>query len=503
MVSEYFHNGLFKKLAVFLALTIICFIVGLSVAIGFHKALIAIFAVLGGIFLLLLPTKYILTTLFIISFFIVGQLVYFLKVDSANWIPFLLALILYLRVISAYYQDPFTRNSSSSDITLTVFIFFFVAICSSIVNAAPLMQVIIGFKHSLFFWSIFFLIAFSAVSIGYIERLWSFIKWLIIFQVPIVLYQAFVIVPKRISAGGYDASHWDAIVGGFGGNQLSGGASSALALFIVVGLVYFTSQKKRKLISNGKYFMLVFLSLLSIGFAEVKIIFILIPLALLLLFRDVLIRKPLYFLGASMLVLVVLSTIFVGYTYQKTGNIDDSFNMEYFYEQTFEHQLDSSHARESTGEIGRLTSIVHWWSENGLERPDKMLFGYGSGSSRVTGMAVGTVASKYYYYTNFGRSTATQLLWEYGLIGLFLFVYILIRSSYVSYRLTSHKAFTPNQQSIIETTFISLMLLIITMVHSRDIVQIPASVLFTVFLVGSTVFWSKYVKNLESLGEKK
>lgn len=489
---------LFLYFFFFFFIVFVSFVVGVASAFQLTKFLIVIFGGLLGVLLLALSAETILIVIFVLSFFLVGQIYYFGGIVQAPWIAYGLGLVLFLKILPVYFSDSLSKEKIPIPNLIPVLFFFAAVLISLIVNLIPLVQAIIGLKNTLFMWSVFFIVALGGLSLVNINNLWKKYYWLVLFQIPLVLYQALIVVPERASSSIGPTSHWDAIVGGFGGDPMAGGASSALALFIVIGLVYYSSLRKRNLISKIHYYSIIVASLMILFLAEVKVVVVLIPIAIFILYRKYFVKNPVHFFMIIAGMIILLFSILAGYQYQKTKDLRSVTDFDAIYETTFANELDTSYTREKTGEIGRATSLVHWWAETGFNDMVHTLFGYGPGATRASGLSVGEIAQRYYYYSNIARATSAQLLWEIGLVGFIIFVFVLIRAISLFSRALSWEGLNEWQKSNVETSLIACILLIVTIPHSRDILEIPSVTLFTVFLIG----YASYLTRCISISHK-
>lgn len=479
-----FSKQLVVSLLFLLITLFVTVVIGSAVALSLKKVIIVVLGAVVGALLLFMSNRLLITMLFILTVFVVGLVNYFVGFKQIVWLPYGLALILFFKAISVYIEDPYRKAAVAVPMIVPIYLLIILYIFSALINTVPALQAIAASKNYIFMWSIFFIVAYSALSLGYIDKLWRHFKWIVWVQLPIVLYQAFIIVPKRESIGGYASASWDSVVGGFGGDPYGGGASGTLAFFMVLGIIYYTALYKRELVNRVQYSLVMLPALATVALAEVKVIVVLVPLGLFLLFSDKVIKQPLKFILYGFLMLSILFTILVGYKYQQTGSFQEAVDIEAIVEATFTKQIDVNHIREETGEIGRAASLAHWWNENGLRYPVETLFGHGPGATRMSDLAAGDIAIKYYYYANIARASSAQILWEIGALGLILYVFILFKAGMIALRASKSKLFTASQQANIETSYVALMLFIFLIPYSRDMLEIPAMSLLMVFLVG-------------------
>ena len=487
-------KGLLLNILLLLTVLFLGVVLGGAVAFELKRVLIVLLAFVFGLLFLYFSIETLFYFLFILSFLVVGQLTYFLDINQAIWIPYLLSLIFFIKVFSLIKTDRLLMDSSSTPLMGVVFTFLGILILSAIVNQTSPLQVIIGSRNYIFMLGVFFVVAHLAVSLEWVDRLWNKLIFVVVFQIPIVLYQAFIIVPRRIVEGGVSSTPWDSVVGGFGGEPFGGGASPALAVFSAISVVYFSSLYKRSLITKSKYLVLLLLISPSLVLAEIKVITVLLPTGLGLLYIDRLKKDPFKFFVFSFLTIIILIALLVGYEYQKTNNNQKSLDLEYILDKTFTNQFDSSLINLERGEIGRIASLAHWWRENGFLSPVQTLIGHGPGSTKKTPMFIGSVAKKY-YYINISRTLAGDLLWQYGFVGLMLFLYLIFKASYLSFRALKSSQFDSKKEANIETTYISLVLFAIMLFHSTAVISVAPIALMMLFLIGYSVMLSKLVNN--------
>lgn len=469
----------------FFFLTLIGFAVftGASVALGFHKLTIVLIFGIMGLLLLSLSVDSILKILIFVTFFVVGQLHYFAGINKAIWIPYLLSLLFFLKLLILFNESTYSKQRPSSSLNYLVYIFLLLIIASSIINFTPLLNFIAGGKNLFFVWSLFFLASFGLIKVNVILQLFDKIHYLVFLQIPLVFYQLLIIVPKRESSGVFGVSQ-DAIVGGFGGDPFSGGASGTLAFFMVVSIVYFVAKYRRGLLSLKAMVFFVILAFIPIAIAEVKVIVLLIPLALIILFWQKLIKNPLLLVVGTLSLVLVLYATLAGYQYQRTGDVQQAINPEEVLDKAFGYSFSSDYINYETREIGRAAAIVFWWNEQSLAEPHKMLFGHGLGSTRTrSSIANGELVAKYPFDLN--RSSMTQLLWEVGLLGFVSLFLLFAYGAIYAYRISRDVALVSKNKVLFETVSVALFLSLVMLPYGRDVLEVPSLTLFIVLLLGA------------------
>ena len=501
LIARYANRNTSHPIAIFpllflFSVIMLSLFIGLAIGLEQNKLLVVLFGGLGGVMLLFLTTQTLLISTLVITIFIVGQLTYFAGIKQALWIPYGLGLLFFLKLPDTYLKNNKLVYTGSTTISLWVTVFIAMVFISALLNMTPLMQIVVGSKNIIFLWSLYFLIAWGGISSEMIDTLWKKFSWLVLFQVPILLYQYLVIAPSRSAQGGKFGVSWDAVVGGFGGDPMSGGASGTLAFFLVVGLLYFTSLLKHGLIPIHKYAFFCITILFCLLLAEVKVVVLLVPVGLGVIFAGSILRHTFKFFFSSVFIVAILLSILVVYEYQKNevrGHVQNPFDLNVVLDKSFGYSFDSNVINFETREMGRLAAITHWWEENGFEEPLHSVFGYGPGASRIQStFAVGEVAKKYPF--NINRSALTQLLWEVGLVGVVVFIIILLKASILSYKVSSTKNISPHRQANLETNAAALMMLIVMLPYGRDVLEVPSLTVFMMFMLGMAEHLNKEIK---------
>ena len=210
-----------RAIALMVVLVFGALVAGAGVAlVGVPFTAVVAGVVLGG-FALFVPLTWLLWLMFGLTFVVVGAAQYFGGVSKGFWAPYLLGALLMLRVPMERYRASTGASSverrpalpmDAGLFSAMVALFFIIALASTLFNLSPWLQVFVSAKEYLFLWSICFLVAAGHAGAGFERRIWLALLWLAPLQVPVVLYQRFVVAVSR-----QGSSAWDAVVGLFGG----------------------------------------------------------------------------------------------------------------------------------------------------------------------------------------------------------------------------------------------------------------------------------------------
>lgn len=423
----------------------------------------------------------------IVSYLVVGQLMYFAGINSALLIPSAISILLCVVVVGKA-KNSVVLNSRKIKIPLVfpIFSFLFFIVLSAIANHVPIMALIASYKNLLLL-SIYFAIALCFCMI---EKTETMIKWLFPItyaQIPFVLYQHFIIEPRRVSAarGSVAEASWDAVVGTFGGDPLGGGASGSMAFTIISACILAFALWKRKLISNSKLAGLFAATGVCLAFAEVKFVVVLFPVGMLILSFPLLVKKPIVAIFSMLMISGAMFGLLYLYGtlhYEAVGVAQkDSFDD--ILESAFGYSTDTD-LISTTGEMGRTAAFTFWWDNGFLTDVVHGLFGYGPGASRSQStFAVGEIASRYPFAID--RSLGAVLLWDIGLLGFLAFLSILISAVITAYTTAKH-ILNPARKAILEATSAILAILILMIPYSREILEVPALTFMMMVLLGYT-----------------
>jgi len=420
---------------------LLLFLLSFAILSGAATALAGTLAVsvFGGVLLgavaLMLPLPWVVVALVILSFVVTGQLIYFAGIAKALWFPYLLGALLLVRlpldIIRRNHLSEYERKFAPKTPTgLTVFISLYLAtvVASTLINTSPPLQVFVSSKEYLFLWGLYLVCAAGLIRPELVARIWAWLPWLMVLQLPLIFYQRFVVMPRRIGTG----SPFDAVVGAFGGNPFGGGASGAMGMFCVIGIVIALARWRTNLISGWQTVLIICAGLLSIGLAEIKFMVLLLPVAFGLLFARELARKPIRGVIMISAGIVLAFGILFAYKTQYGLHTREGQTTQEYFERMFTKNTDSNYINMNTRQIGRVASVVLWYHEHDLRDPARFLLGHGAGASREGELVVGVAQQRYAFQLT--RSSIGILLWETGILGALAYIAMLGATYIVLFR---------------------------------------------------------------------
>lgn len=298
--------------------------------------------------------------------------------------------------------------------------FLLVTLATTVAQWYSTGEVIAGVKRLFQAYGLMFAFATLALSSRQMGRFRKALLVVALFQLPFALYEFFVLVKERgglTGAGGSAAT--DVVAGTFGANLEGGSPNSVMAIYLLIALAFLFARWKERLLPLPKLVLLCVPLVVPFFLGEVKVLFILIPLAFLVLFKRDLPRRPVFFM--MMALFGVLFIALLGYLY---ATLIIREPIEHIFEATLAYNVEN---QGYGGYYLNRTSVVQfWWQQQSWSNPLAFVFGNGLGSSfSAPSVVPGHIAMKWPLY-GIDLTTASSLLWDTGFMGLGLFMLTLL-----------------------------------------------------------------------------
>ncbi|TJZ67990.1 hypothetical protein [Chitiniphilus eburneus] len=458
-------------------------IAGAAIGLLGTKAAAGVIGATAIAVLFFVPPRLLVWAMLGIAFIIVGQAIYFLRFEQANWLPALLGLVLYLRLpMEALIHGDERATHGQAVLPVTLLLgFILVGVFSSALYWAGLWQFMLGGKDYLWILSFFFFLLLTQRDLSLYQRALSLVPWAMIGQVPFVLYQALFIVPKRTVG-----ARWDSVVGAFGGDPQGGGASGAMAIFLLIGFFACLGLYRQGRMSRTLFWAATLSALLCIGLAEVKVVFMLTPLLALYLYADVLFRRPLQFaIGAIVLLLLLWGGLTV--YFKQFGENQVQHDLPSYIEHTIELTVDPTMINRETGEMGRVAAIALWADRHFGRDVHGTLFGHGVGSVKTAKTMIGSEARRYYPQFRLARSSLAILLWETGVVGTALLCGFFLVLGQRARRLAARLGDTSFHAPWLRATSAAMLSAVLLLIYNTDVMSVPVMQVFLLFLASYAV----------------
>lgn len=468
---------------------------GTAVALGGKLLMAFAFGAVGGLALLFAPVEIVLGFFLVITFVVVGPITSMANVGAAQWVPYMLALVLLIRVPmeryhtnkQKHYQHLGGGGNTVSPSLWAVGCYFLLIGMSVLSNLPSPLQALVGGKLYVFIWGVFFLLVVSSISESSVKTMWNGMLVVALLQLPFALYQRIVEVPKRLGLG-FGVTSLDAIVGTFPGSE-GGGANGSLAMFCVFAMVLAISLWRNRELSGRKAALVVFAAFVSIALGEVKVIIVLFPLAFLILNRAELIRRPLHFFAIGVAVAVAVGGIFS--LYRDESKATQGLSTVELIEKSFAYVLDPNNIREN-GEVGRFAALYLWYRD-GRRTPQTFLVGYAPGASQNSTTGKGVVASRY-APLGINSTTAAGMLWDIGVLGLLAFLAILVVAFFEALKLAAVSQIPSFHRSALEASAVMMAQVAVMVPYDNDILIVPQFQVLFLLALFQIVYWRSRTK---------
>lgn len=443
MYNSYRQKRDFTTIFGYIAL--IAVLLFISVLFGFLSgtnnifiALILVAFLLGGV-LIFSPDKLMLL-LTGSCLIVIGTLESFFYISQANWLASLLAGALGFSVLTSKKitkDNEFLNSKDYFGLNLTVFglvVFLATLVGSALINRNGLGQLIVGVRGYLPFIGIFLALYFGRVK--------PKIAWYVVYLIVAVgclqgiycLIEKFWIAPRIFNGFG----DYELMLGSFGGSFYTGGYTGEMAAFVCMNLILCYVLMQKKILSTYVVVFAALSALISVGLAETKIVFLLLPLMIFVVFW----KYP-EKINAQLikgLVFLLIGGAIIGAIYSvRFWDGSEHIGRAFFY--TFDPDFEIT-----PGHRGRIASIIYWFDSVFFSGDIiHALIGYGPASS-ISGTAgagssvagVGSAAQR--FGAGLDISAITKLLWDSGVLGTLGFISIIFGSFLQAHKL----ALNPN-----------------------------------------------------------
>jgi len=444
-----------------------------------------------GPVLLFMRLELLLWTMIVSTFLVVGVLQYFFGVQKAFWIPYLLGAVLLVRLpidLMTQKRRLAQQRRSLSPPLVMFFLLLLGLAASTAINAPGPLQILFGVRDYFGVLALMVVIGVGLVDGRFIQRVWTFMLWMVPLQIPAAIYQRFFVASSRVGA-----SPWDAVVGLFGDDPKGGGGSGMMAMFVIVMAVVALMRWRNREIGTPFFALVVLSALGCIALAEVKFSFVLIPVAVALIYGRELFRKPMRSLiafGATcVLIFGIVSLYQAQFTHERSASSKKTLSG--YLEHTFAKNLDDSFVNYRTREMGRVAALRLWQAEHSFDDPMTYLLGHGIGSTKTGSFVRGEAAANYSFRID--RSAAAIVLWDAGLFGLSCLVLLLFSAARMAFRITHNAALDDRDRALMPAMGVAAILLLLELPYQTAVANGPQTQLLLALVVGYVVMTNRKV----------
>lgn len=405
-----------------------CVLFAFLLSAGLYKEMLFLVGAVCGLALFFAGGLVQLYVLAIYSFGIVGPIQYFANLE-VQWGAYLIALLLFFSAVLGLVRNKFNKNSGGRGglIFLWIVLFALFLVVGSLVNNANKYLLLASVRNQFFFLGVSVFIAMGVIEAKKIYRFVSFFDYIVCLQLPLAVYQYLVVVPQRA-----DSVAWDSVVGSFQGRPFSGGDSGGMAFFLVIILLFLIFRYIEGMISLRRLVVVGGFGLATIMLAEVKVVFILFPVGMLLLFWRQLLTNFRFLV--SVVLLIVPFLFVMGSLYKLSDGAAGSSSDVNVIERIFKFSTNTDQINRLTGELGRGAALNIWYRDSMAGDFANVLIGHGLGASSASNdVSKGVIALKYFPFLVDNTSVVT-LLWDAGLVGLAFYLIFFLYLSFCSRR---------------------------------------------------------------------
>lgn len=328
------------------------------------------------------------------------------------------------------------------------------------------------------FFGLIFILSVAAFPARLVQKWWAFLLALALVQFPFALYQRVALVPLLEGMDG-NVYSLDVIVGTMEGSLRGGGSSSIMVLLLIFALASLLALHREGVLPFRWLVVLAVIASAPLPLGEVTLIVALLPLALAAVYIDLVRRRPLRFVGigiAIAVVMAVLGWIFLAINPVPGQSVGDRILAMIAY---------------NFGDVGyygrglnRTTVYTYWFEQLRLADPVSFFFGHGLGSSfGGLGERDPGYIDKAHSGMFVGLTTASSLLWDLGIIGFTLFMWMLVSAVRHALKLTEFAR--PGSDRALCRALLAMALMIAVMpFYSDAMISVPSLQVLMALCIG-------------------
>jgi len=354
----------------------------------------------------------------------------------------------------------------------------------------------IAFKGYFQLWGLLIALTFIAWPAGTIDRLPRAFLGIALLQLPFVLHQLLVLVPRRVGMGG-GIVPVDIVAGTFGASLEGGGANALLNAFLIIVIAGLLAARQYGVISLTRFFVF-FVPVaipIFVNSAKVSVLYLIAVFAV--LYGKDLVERPLRFLAATfamtLLLLVVLIALVLGaHNTERVGTVSDLIRF------TYEYNIANDEVGDS---LSRTGALEFWADRHGRADIKGTLIGHGIGYTRVADVetpyretvraTVNGVPVNIDIAQNIGNTGVAALLWETGVFGLFCILGLFAATFRSAGRLEQRHRHVPERAAAFRAIRAAAVVMIIMLMHKNSIVYDAAYQTLIMIIIGFTAYWER------------
>jgi hypothetical protein len=413
---------------------------------------------LGGLLgILVAPWPVLLVGFLVTVAFVVGPLQYAGGVGKAFWLPYLMGVLMGVRVLT----DGLGARAHKA-------------------------KAVVAGKEYLFLWSLPLAFSLGLLNTNHLRRLWQAMSAWLALQAVVVVWQRVVVAPRR----GGDAP-WDAVVGLFAGKANGAGGSGTMAM-VSLWAAACVLMAWRAGLAGGSWALLAAASVLvACALAEVKLAVLLLPmLAAVVLYepsrhvKSMAMDRPLRAMGGIGVLCISLALMWAHQQqFSVRGSADAQSSVRYA-QTVVERNLDTQWVADEHGQLTRLGALQYWWTRQSVSDIPGWMIGHGIGAVRRSNLSPGSVVRGLRIEP--GRSSAVILLWETGVLGLVAWVGFSLAWMLSAVRLMAAPS-GAHESVCLKAAFTIIGVTLLSLPYGADLFEAPH--LAVAYLLGVGIVW--------------
>ncbi len=298
------------------------------------------------------------------------------------------------------------------------------AVAGLMLSEGSLAQGLAGLKRQYAFWGVMLVWIVLPLGLDRVRQLMLGLLALALLQLPLALYQRLVLMPRRLNLPD-GVVPVDIVAGSFEGSLTGGANNNVMAFFLVLVLAGLVAWRREGLISRGAFWGLGVWVAAPLALGETKMVVLLLPLALGVVYADLIRTRPLHFLAGALATALLCAALLYNYIALQVGEDRSGMSLQARIEQNLEYNL-GDRGYYGGASLNRANVVPFWWSRHGASDLAGTLFGHGIGSAhgaRGTEQ-LGHMDRRFPGYA-IGLTAIAVHLWEQGLLGVGLILAML------------------------------------------------------------------------------
>jgi hypothetical protein len=393
-------------------------------------------------------------------------------------LPWLFSVLGFFLLFAAFIYEGLGKTHRFGKLphfVLVGVVFVIYVIASALWSKGTANEAMAGVKRVLQFWGVMMALAMIPFSRSTVQRMILVVIALSVMQFPLAIYQRLFLVSAL------PANSLDTVTGTLELSRWGQGSSGVLGFWQIAMLAALAAMYRERLVSGLWMIVLCGAVCIPIVLGDVNIVFIWLPMALAAVFYDQIRERPLRF--------ALWTTLFVGamvafgmfyLIFQQLGPVPH-WSLEERLRDLYEYNL-GSRGYGAASDLNRTTVFTYWWSQHGAVDPVTTFFGHGVGSAFVASSDLTDLVLKHGMRA-LDLVAASGMLWELGLVGLGLFLWMLVLAGLSAMRLC--RIADPGRDRALARALLAAIVLVAgTLPYNSTVLQVPSQQVLAFFSLG-------------------